>query len=91
MPLCESGRPLVIRGGWRLELILLVVLAGLLIYGATYCINYVIFDIVGELGEHFRGECGCYRDRNGVCLVWRRESLHGVRKSVGLCEVLVSL
>ena len=44
----------------------LFLLAGLLVWGAVYCIAYLIFGIVGELGEHFRGECGCYRDRNGV-------------------------
>lgn len=50
----------------RMELIAILSFAGLFIWGAAYCVTYVTFHIVGELGEHFRGECGCYRDRNGV-------------------------
>lgn len=48
----------------------ILAIAGLLFGGwlvikwVVGAVLYVIYFIVGDIGEHIRGECGCYRDRD---------------------------
>ena len=50
--------------GMELELILGLLIAGWLLWLLIKWAFAAILFVIGDIGEHFRGECACYRPRD---------------------------
>ena len=50
----------------ELELIIGLLIAGWLLWLLIKWVFVAILFVIGDIGEHFRGECACYREQDDL-------------------------